>query len=90
VDQIPKAIKATDRTVGSLLKAKAEMENLEDICDVLGKKKSASRFSITDYSKSSNTLWIEILSSSLVVNFRGLPLDLSVFNKPTCMTLILP
>ncbi|KAI9891839.1 MAG: Fe-S cluster-binding ribosome biosynthesis protein [Vezdaea aestivalis] len=35
VDQIPKAIKAKDRTVGSILKAKADMGNFEDICEIL-------------------------------------------------------
>ena len=35
VDQIPKAIKATDRTVGALLKAKAETDKFDHICEVL-------------------------------------------------------
>lgn len=35
VDQIPKAIKAADKTVGSLIKSRAQMDNLEEICSVL-------------------------------------------------------
>ena len=35
VDQMPRAIKATDRRVGSLIKSRAQMENLEQILDVL-------------------------------------------------------
>lgn len=36
VDQIPKAVKGPDRTVESLLKARNQMDNMEDIMDVLG------------------------------------------------------
>ena len=36
VDQIPKAVKATDRSVETLLKARAEMDNYDNILDVLG------------------------------------------------------
>ena len=35
VDQMPRAIKATDRRVGSLIKSRAQMDNLEQILDVL-------------------------------------------------------
>lgn len=35
VDQLPKAVKAADRTVSSLIKARAEMDNLEEILDEL-------------------------------------------------------
>lgn len=37
VDQIPKAVKGPDRTVESLLKARNQMDNMEEIMDVLGK-----------------------------------------------------
>lgn len=37
VDQIPKAIKGPDKTVGTLISGRAQMENLEEIVDVLGK-----------------------------------------------------
>lgn len=36
VDQIPKALKGSDRTVESLLKARNQMDNMEEIMDVLG------------------------------------------------------
>lgn len=36
VDQIPKAVKGPDRTVKSLLEARNQMDNLEEIMDVLG------------------------------------------------------
>ncbi len=36
VDQIPKAVKGTDRSVHTLLKARCQMDNLEEIMDVLG------------------------------------------------------
>lgn len=35
VDQIPKAVKGSDRTVESLLKARCQMDNLKEIMDVL-------------------------------------------------------
>ena len=36
VDQLPKAVKGTIRTVEGLLTARAQMDNLEKILDVLG------------------------------------------------------
>jgi ATP-binding cassette subfamily E protein 1 len=36
VDQLPKAVKGPTRTVGGLLTARAQMDNLEKILDVLG------------------------------------------------------
>ena len=36
VDQIPRAIKGPDKTVGHLIKSRAQMENLDEILDVLG------------------------------------------------------
>ena len=36
VDQIPKALKGTDRSVEALLKARSQMDNFERILDVLG------------------------------------------------------
>ncbi|KAI9761411.1 MAG: Fe-S cluster-binding ribosome biosynthesis protein [Chaenotheca gracillima] len=35
VDQIPKAVKAKDRSVETLLKARSQLDNFEEICDVL-------------------------------------------------------
>lgn len=37
VDQIPKAVKGPDRTVESLLRARNQMDNMEEIMDVLGR-----------------------------------------------------
>jgi ATP-binding cassette subfamily E protein 1 len=36
VDQIPKAIKGPDKTVGHLISGRAQMENFDEIIDVLG------------------------------------------------------
>ena len=36
VDQLPKAVKGPDRTVEALLKARDQMDNMDDIMDVLG------------------------------------------------------
>ena len=36
VDQLPKAVKGPDRAVKSLLEARNQMDNLEEIMDVLG------------------------------------------------------
>lgn len=38
VDQIPKAVKGPEKSVQALLKARAQMDNLDEILDVLGKK----------------------------------------------------
>jgi ATP-binding cassette subfamily E protein 1 len=35
VDQIPKAVKGTDRSVGALIKARSQMDNFDEILDVL-------------------------------------------------------
>lgn len=40
VDQIPKAVKGPDKTVGTLIKGRSQMENSEEILDVLGKMSS--------------------------------------------------
>ena len=37
VDQIPKAVKGTDKSVGTLIKSRSQMSNLDEILDVLGK-----------------------------------------------------
>lgn len=36
VDQIPRAVKAADRTVAGLLKGRAQMDNLEEMIDAMG------------------------------------------------------
>jgi ATP-binding cassette subfamily E protein 1 len=36
VDQIPKAIKGPDKSVGKLISGRAQMENFDEIIDVLG------------------------------------------------------
>ena len=36
VDQIPKAVKGTDRTVGALIKARVQVDNYDEIMEVLG------------------------------------------------------
>ncbi|EON67462.1 translation initiation factor RLI1 [Coniosporium apollinis CBS 100218] len=35
VDQIPKAVKGTDKTVGALMKGRSQMDNMDEILDVL-------------------------------------------------------
>lgn len=37
VDQLPKAVKGPDRTVEALLKARNQMDNVQEIMDVLGR-----------------------------------------------------
>lgn len=36
VDQIPKAIRGPDRTVGALIEGRASMENMEEVLKILG------------------------------------------------------
>ena len=36
VDQIPKAVKGPEKSVQALLKARCQLDNLKDICNVLG------------------------------------------------------
>ncbi|KAI9683178.1 MAG: ATP-binding cassette sub- E member 1 [Trizodia sp. TS-e1964] len=43
VDQIPKAVKGPDRTVEALLKARSQMDNLDEIIDVLELKEVLDR-----------------------------------------------
>ena len=37
VDQLPKAVKGPDKTVETLLKARNQMDNVDEIMDVLGR-----------------------------------------------------
>ena len=37
VDQIPKAVKGTDRSVGALIKARVQVDNHEEIMETLGR-----------------------------------------------------
>ena len=49
MDQIPKAIKGGVRSVGKLIESRAQMDNLEEICDVLGKHRGiASRLTLVE------------------------------------------
>lgn len=36
VDQIPKAVRSADKSVGALIKGRSQLGNLEEILDVLG------------------------------------------------------
>lgn len=36
VDQLPKAVKGPDKDVNSLIQARSQMDNMEEIMDVLG------------------------------------------------------
>jgi len=38
VDQIPKAVKGPDRTVGGILKGRTQMDNYEEIIDAMGEQ----------------------------------------------------
>ena len=40
VDQLPKAVKGPDRTVEALLRARNQMDNIQEIMDVLGRHTS--------------------------------------------------
>lgn len=67
VDQMPRAIKATDRRVGSLIKSRAQMDNLEQILDVLELRQVIDRE-------------IQLLSGGELQRFASSPLFLiSVF-----------
>lgn len=37
VDQIPKAVRAADKSVKTLITSRSQMDNLEEVCDVLGR-----------------------------------------------------
>ncbi len=39
VDRIPKAIKSADKSVRALIEGGASMDNLEEVCNVLGRNK---------------------------------------------------
>ena len=36
VDQIPRAVRSADKSVGALIKGRSQLGNLEEILDVLG------------------------------------------------------
>jgi len=44
VDQIPKAIRAPDRSVEALIKGRAAMKNFEEVLDVLGAYQSSHAY----------------------------------------------
>jgi hypothetical protein len=37
VDQIPKAVRAADKSVKTLITSRSQMDNLEEVCDILGR-----------------------------------------------------
>lgn len=39
VDQIPKAVRAPDKSVQALIEGRSQMDNLKEVCDVLGEQK---------------------------------------------------
>jgi len=41
VDQIPKAVRAVDKSVKTLITSRSQMDNLKEVCDVLGRQFSA-------------------------------------------------
>jgi len=47
VDQIPRAVKAADRTVAGLLKGRAQMDNLEEMIDSMGANQFVSEQSVS-------------------------------------------
>ncbi len=49
VDQIPKAVKGPEKSVQALLKARAQMDNLDEILDVLGEENPITQIAFTDY-----------------------------------------
>lgn len=69
VDQMPRAIKGPDRTVGSLIKSRAQMDNLEQILDVLELRHVIDRE-------------IQLLSGGELQRFVLPPLFLSVVPPP--------
>lgn len=38
VDQIPKAVRSADKSVETLIKSRASMDNFQEVLDVLGRK----------------------------------------------------
>lgn len=48
VDQIPRAIKGPNKTVGHLMKGRAQMENLDEILDVLGMYLARPSYSVSN------------------------------------------
>lgn len=48
VDQIPKAIRAPDKSVKALIEGRASMDNLDEVLDTLGKTDSLSSIPFTD------------------------------------------
>ena len=38
VDQIPKAVRAADKSVQALIEGRSQMDNLKEVCDVLGEQ----------------------------------------------------
>lgn len=38
VDQIPKAVRAPDKSVQALIEGRSQMDNLKEVCDVLGEQ----------------------------------------------------
>ena len=75
VDQMPRAIKATDRRVGSLIKSRAQMDNLDQILDVLELRHVIDRE-------------IQLLSGGELQRFVPPP-SLSLCYGPACMCKVL-
>ena len=93
VDQIPKAVKGDDRSVGALIKARAQMENVQQIMDVLGMQHRSlfTAMTVTNIELELNHLQdrnIELLSGGELQRFAIAltcirKADVYVFNQPS-------
>ena len=70
--------------MGHLITARSEMENLEEILDVLGMLEESNFHHSTNFVQNYDKYLIEILTSCLVVNCRGLLLVLFVSRRRMC------
>ena len=74
VDQIPKAVKGTVKGVEPLIKAKADLGNMEHIMETLGEPTADYAMRVTNLSQNSTLSKTAISVCSLVASFSDLPL----------------
>ena len=94
VDQIPKAVKGAVKTVAPLIKARAQMNNMGRIMEVLGRScldfLPAGSITLLTYNQSSKLSRTVILVSFPEGNFSVSPSALFACSKLMCMLLRAP
>lgn len=85
MDQIPKAIRAADKSVKALIEGRLSLDNLDEVVDTLGESTLMALHVVLPNTVQSCATSMTVMSLSfLVESFSASPLELSASRKLTC------